>query len=391
MRQPPLDALRFHPLPELAAALRASTDRILSRWRDEVLRLVPQADQLTLRQLDNSLPDLLERTATALQADQPDPTAELQTIAPAHGVARFHEDYNLNELLIEYSLLRRIVLEELTEERGGAQLSVAETVEINQAIDVAMRGAVRVFSEHQANELRIQANAMAKYLSFLSHDLRGGLNGVMLMIEVLRRDLASESRFSASVEDLDSMRRSMLETVATMDRFLSAEKLRRGRMPIKVEPVNIRGLCLDIARFFGHQLEAAQEIQLDADPSIEIHTDRELLSMILQNVLSNAIKYGRGKNVSLSATSPPQKAGGCIISVADRGYGIALDKLATLFTPFTRGETYGQQGVGLGLFISRQAADLLGGRLWAESTPGEGTTFHVRLPATPPPPEPPEE
>ena len=60
---------------------------------------------------------------------------------------------------------------------------------------------------------------------------------------------------------------------------------------------------------------------------------------------------------------------------------LAPEKLAALFDSFTRGDTHGQPGVGLGLSIARQASDLLGARLWAESTPGVGTTFYLQLPA----------
>ncbi len=64
----------------------------------------------------------------------------------------------------------------------------------------------------------------------------------------------------------------------------------------------------------------------------------------------------------------------------DQGPGIDPNKLNSLFAPFTRGETHGQDGSGLGLFIARQAADLLGATLRAESTPGQGTAFYLELP-----------
>jgi signal transduction histidine kinase len=70
--------------------------------------------------------------------------------------------------------------------------------------------------------------------------------------------------------------------------------------------------------------------------------------------------------------------------VIDQGPGIAEDKLSQLFAPFSRGETHGQPGTGLGLSIARQAADVLGAKLWAESKPGEGSTFHLELPTNPP-------
>src|SRR5256885_870021 len=81
------------------------------------------------------------------------------------------------------------------------------------------RGAVE-FAEHQAQQLQAAAESQAKYLAFLSHDLRGGLNGVLLMIEVLRRDLEAAGQFSQSLEDLETMKHSILDTVATMERFL---------------------------------------------------------------------------------------------------------------------------------------------------------------------------
>jgi signal transduction histidine kinase len=72
------------------------------------------------------------------------------------------------------------------------------------------------------------------------------------------------------------------------------------------------------------------------------------------------------------------------LSVADQGPGIDPARLATMFQPFSRGETHGQSGTGLGLSIARQAADMLGAKLWAESSPGKGSTFHLDLPTRPP-------
>src|SRR5213082_3287067 len=88
--------------------------------------------------------------------------------------------------------------------------------------------------------------AQTKYLSFLSHDLRGGLNGVLLMIEVLRRDLAAEPKFAESLEDLDVMRRSILETVQTMDRFLHAERFRKGKVQVKPSEIDLKRFINDM-------------------------------------------------------------------------------------------------------------------------------------------------
>jgi signal transduction histidine kinase len=386
MKQPPLDALKFQPLPELAAALRASKSRVLQRWRDEVTRLLPHADELTRKQLDNSLPDVLEQMARAFAAAEPGPTERLIESSPAHGETRFHQEFNFDELLVEYAILRRVIVEEVARELRDA-VSPVHCIELNQAMDIALRQAAVAYADHQAGRLKAEADAMAKYLAFLSHDLRGGLNGALLTIEVLRRDLMNDPRYASSVDDLDAMRRSMLGTVATMERFLSAEKLRRGSMPVKVERVDLAAVFHDVARTLAvHTSTSGQRVEIDPDAVPTLHTDRELLTMVLTNLLSNAIKYGGGEPVRLTARCGAQLPDSiaCRVSVIDRGPGIAPDQMAKLFAPFTRGETYGQKGVGLGLFIARQAADLLGARLWAESHPGEGATFHLDVPKNPP-------
>ena len=106
--------------------------------------------------------------------------------------------------------------------------------------------------------------------------------------------------------------------------------------------------------------------------------------MILQNLLSNAIKYTQQGGVRLSARPVDNNGGGCLVAVVDQGPGLPKERLSELFGTFTRGDTHGQPGVGLGLSIARQAADLLGAKLWAESEPGKGSTFYLQLPKEPP-------
>src|SRR5258708_36457609 len=96
-------------------------------------------------------------------------------------------------------------------------VTIDELNALNVVLDISVRRAVVAFVEHQSGQLQNASEAQSKYLSFLSHDLRGGLNGVFLMIEVLKRELQSEERLKETVADLDAMRRSLLETVGTMD------------------------------------------------------------------------------------------------------------------------------------------------------------------------------
>jgi len=251
-------------------------------------------------------------------------------------------------------------------------------VAINAGIDLSARRSVLVFVGHQSQELSAASESQSKYLSFLSHDLRGGLNGVFLMIEVLKRELAGEQRLASTIEDLDTMRRSLLETVATMDRFLHAERFRKGKVQVQYGRVDLKSLCNEIVAHFVYQAqEKGLKLESAVDSDCVVTSDRELLSLVLQNLAANAIKYTeRG---SVRVTGKTTAAGGTLLAVTDQGPGIEPDKLTELFAPFTRGQTYGQPGVGLGLSIARQAADLLQAKLWAESELGKGSTFFLEL------------
>ena len=386
MEHPLLDVLIRRSYPELAAALRARIPRVVDRWAALVRQSIPQADELTFAQLRDDLPMVLEQQAKALAADRAEPTHKLMEITPKHGETRFHQNFKIDELLADYQLLRPVVIEELAAELRRT-LSPEEAVALHAVLDLAARQGAVAFVDHQTRQLKAATEAQSKYLSFLSHDLRGGLNGVFLMIEVLRRELVKEPRFSESLEDLEMMRRSIFETVGTMDRFLHAERFRKGKVQVKPGRVDLSHLIAEVATQFTYQAKDKKlDLQVDRDHPCPAWSDRELLSMILQNLLSNAIKYTQQGAVRVSArpVDGASGAGACLVSVSDDGPGIPQDKLSELFGSFTRGDTHGQPGVGLGLSIARQAADLLGAHLWAESEVGKGSTFYLQLPKEPP-------
>ncbi len=376
MVNPPLDLLENRPFKELAAALRRRIVKSLARWQDAVRHALPCAEELTLSQLRDDLPSVLEQMATVLESDSPAPTQELLECSQPHGETRFHQHYNVNELLIEYHLLRRILLEEITIDLGRP-LALAEVVALNLAVDTSARRGVTAFVDFQTSQLKAANESESKYLSFLAHDLRGNLNGVILMMEVLRRDLEKRTEFAESINDLNLMRRSILETVGTMDRLLQAEKLRRGKVPVNTESVDLEALATDIVGQFIHQARAkGLDLDLQIPTKAVVQSDRELLSLVLHNLVGNAIKYTSTGTVKINAQP---LASGWTLSVVDEGPGIAPEQLPTLFEPFVRGSTHGQGGVGLGLSIARLAADLLGAKLSAESKPGAGATFKLSL------------
>ena len=377
--RPLIELLAGREFPELAAAVRARIPRIMQRWEDLVREALPKADQLSEPQLRDDAPQVLEQVAKSLESDAPRHTDELVAITANHGVTRFRQNFNLRELLLEYNLLRAVTLDEVANHLARA-LDVMEIIGANAALDIMIRRSVHAFADFQARELQAATEAQSKYLSFLSHDLRGGLNGVFLMIEVLKRELSNEPRLAETVKDLDAMRRSLMDTVGTMDRFLHAERFRKGKVQLKPQLIRVKQLLNEVVAQFAYQAkDKGLEIKVEATDDCTVTSDRELLSLILQNLLSNAIKYTDAGQVVIRAVSSGD--GGCVISVQDQGPGIAAERLCELFAPFTRGETHGQPGVGLGLSIARQAAEYLNARLWADSTPAQGSTFRIQLPS----------
>lgn len=218
-------------------------------------------------------------------------------------------------------------------------------------------------------QLKSSNEVQAKFLSFLNHDLRGELNGVLLTMELLKLQLSKEPRLAESVEDLEAMRRAILDAVGVMDRFVKAERLRHGRIQPKNVEVQVPQLLAEVA---GELAAAAKEKRIelviqDAEAA-RILTDRDWLKVILQNLVSNAIKFSSSGSIRL--------VGGRRISVIDQGPGIASERLATVFEPFAGGQLASR---GIGLYLCRQAAEMLGAKLTVESTLGQGAAFHLEF------------
>jgi signal transduction histidine kinase len=370
------------PYEETGQAIRRITPEVLRSALDRLRREVPELQARSRFHLEDALPEVMEQLARVMSEGLP-AVALLAEKAKQHAAHRQQQDLELDQMLLEYQLLRESLPAALEAELGRT-LGPDESTRLHAALDLSLREAAAEFSEQQRRRLQSETASMAKYLSFLSHDLRGNLNGAMLMIEVLRRDLQADERFAESIADLDAMRQSMLELVGTMDRFLQAERLRQGRVEVSLQTVNLAEFLRDQRRAIARQVRGVDSrIDIDIDSEdLCVVTDREMLTLVIQNTLGNCVKYAPTGPISMVARcveQAPGAMGACRITISDQGPGMEAALQHRLFEPFIRGLDTGRPGTGLGLFIAKQAADLLGAKLHVESKLGEGTRFLIDL------------
>lgn len=376
-----LDLLTYHAFPRLASALRSRSDVIIQKWETAVRAMLPAADELTLLQLRNSLPAILQEIIDVFESNKPHETRELIEGSKSHGSTRFHESYSIRELIIEYQLLRRIIIEQISEDLNEV-LDTRSTVALNMAIDTALQSGVVTFTEDLQQQIKASAEAQSKYLSFLSHDLRNHLNRATLHLQLLAAKLAQSPEYSESVEDIRSVNRSILQTISGMDRILQAEQLRQGSMEPDIQPVDLNFVLKDVAKqLYPEAKSKGLELDVDVPEDARIGSDEGLLTLVLHNLLCNAIKYSAKGKVKITAANRSNgEERGWLISISDQGPGIAPENLRHLFEAFRRGNTYGTPGVGLGLSIASHATKLLGGMLEVESKVNDGSTFRLVLP-----------
>jgi len=164
-----------------------------------------------------------------------------------------------------------------------------------------------------------------------------------------------------------------------VEELLDATRIEAGRLRIRRGRVAVQQLVRDAVE--AHRRLASASVELRAeipDAPLEIWGDRDRLLQVLDNLIGNAVKFtdppGR---ITVGATPSHDEV---VFTVTDTGIGIPSDALPHLFDRFWQARTTDRQGLGLGLAIAKGIVDAHGGRIWAESELGEGTTFRFSIP-----------
>jgi PAS domain S-box-containing protein len=252
------------------------------------------------------------------------------------------------------------------------------------ARDVTEQNRIRGELEKAKESADAASRAKSTFLATMSHEIRTPLNGVLGMLELL------------SMTHLDPEQRAQIETVRhsgeslkrIIDDILEFSKVEAGRLDIQAETASIadvvaavRNIYTSIASSKGLLLEHS----VDARISPALVVDALRLQQILNNLVSNALKFTSAGKVTIAAQFVEREHGIETVrfAVTDTGIGIPAERQQALFQPFTQAESDTTRrfgGTGLGLAISRRLADLMGGRIEMQSAVGKGTRMTLQLP-----------
>ena len=216
------------------------------------------------------------------------------------------------------------------------------------------------------------------FVSVVSHEFRTTLTGIQGFSDILRSGRFNPEKITEYANDIyeDSLR-----LLRMINEILDANRLQAGKEHLRLGVIDLRKL-LEAQAMRIRSITQRYTIRLEGDeqfPTIEGDTDK--LKQVISNLLSNAVKYSPdGGEIVIRCT---QEEHNIHLSVHDQGIGIpaqALDKIFTSYNRVSSEKTRHIKGTGLGLSIVKSIVELHHGKIWVESTPGQGSTFHILLP-----------
>lgn len=245
-----------------------------------------------------------------------------------------------------------------------------------------------------AKQLALNSKYKSEFLANMSHELRTPLNSILLLSKLLKKkkDALAGNDQSEYVEEIHKSAHSLM---ALINDVLDVSKIEAGEMSFKVKELRVSNLLSSVAQSFN-LLAKEKGLQFNTDnrldPDFIMTTDPMRVEQVLNNFLSNAIKFTEDGFVKVSVYNPTQKEINRLsvekkhviaFSVEDTGIGIDEKNLHSIFEAFQQADSSDERrfkGTGLGLSISREITKSLGGDISVESTIGEGSTFTVYLP-----------
>jgi signal transduction histidine kinase len=269
--------------------------------------------------------------------------------------------------------------------RSGADLAARDEREQQQVALASLLTLERHTTDLRLESERVRADqaltSREDFMAMVSHDLRGLLGGIALSAEILRDVGDVENpldKVRLYAERIQRFSARMNRLVCDLMDLASIEAGKLGLVRVRRNA----GLLLRDAHDAFEPATRAQGIELRCEPHLDLgvaELDHERLLQVLTNLVGNALKFTpSGGRIEIRM----ERHGSDLhLQVSDTGIGISAELLSKIFERYYQSDHGNRRGLGLGLFISKSIVEGHGGQIWAESVPGQGTTFHVTLPA----------
>jgi signal transduction histidine kinase len=320
---------------------------------------------------------------------------ELRAVV-ARGIERRQLGIQLKARLVELEAANATIqelnrdLQQRVDEATAALLQrMDDLARANEEIATLYRGA-----QGHVEQLQELDRLKSRFLSMASHELKTPLTSISGLAQVLQRRMmrrldqgppspeewVNETR--AHLERLELLNSQTSRLGRLVDELLDVSRIESGKLEFRFEPIVVAQMVKGVAdrlQLTTNQHEIRVHVARDSEPALV--GDRDHLEQVLDNLVSNAIKFSpQGGHIDVRVI---EKADGVQLSVHDPGVGIAKQQLDAVFGLFYQAEDPVSRrtgGMGLGLYISKEIIARHGGRIWAESEPGDGSTFFVLLP-----------
>lgn len=394
--------------------IRHYKEAILREWDEFAGTLVPAADAMTWSELRDSAAEILDAIADDMESDQTreeqrrksrgqteDTTSAMSQTARIHAADRLTHRFELDQVIAEYRALRASVVRLWTENVDAwSSEAIGELIRFDEAIDESLAIAVAFFNQrlreaeaklrrveiraekHKYRALKREGKAKDEFLAILAHELRNPLAPIRSGLDLLERapdDVDVRSRV------VPIMSRQVSHLVRLVDDLLDISRLSWGKIELQKETLNLNELVEDAIEQARHLLEEKGHrlhVRLSEDLHL-VSCDRERLTQVLTNLLSNATKYTEA-NGDITVTTGKEN-GRAWISIRDSGRGIDEADLERVFDKFTQlgSQDVGDEtaGLGIGLTLCDELVRLHDGAIEAKSAgAGAGSEFVIRLP-----------
>lgn len=393
-------------MKDLGQSLSNQLEMIVERWVEAVHQdgEINSAKELAYNAVKNSLPEILAELARLLSRQHSGDEDKLEDKSLHHGFVRAEQGYDTAEIMREYRLLRTIILDVLHLDLcTGSVDEVLKAIKIlNDVLDTIIANSLESYIEARLTELKQMHSQLTltnqeltrlikvqkDNLAYLAHELKTPLNSIIgysdLLIREQQKRLKSQDKVTAT--NLDSIERVLRNgrlLLKIINDALEISRYDQGNMQLYLERINVGSLIQEIVEEGLKPQAEAKGLKIFIDVKLaplQVMTDPLRIQQLVNNLVSNAIKYTKKGNIKVICQKLNQQEWSIV--VADTGIGISEENKVNVFESYFQVDPIKNplESAGLGLAIVSRIVKLLQGKVQLNSTLGEGSIFTIKLP-----------